>query len=112
MGIDYLDSFESYDGFVHQKSLRPSGQPILKPKPEAKAVYKTTHEIDSADMELLSAQTFETMLRNTVRASDEFSDDDIEWCRDNCTDLWSHVDSDLIRFFSKEDMTLFMVARS
>lgn len=118
MGDDYLDSYgDSYSdrdryGYNGIRNIRPSAQPILKPKPEVKAVYKISHEIDSSEVELLPAQSFETMMRNSVRASDEFTDEDINWCRDNCTDIWSYNDVDLIRFLSKEDMTLFMVARS
>lgn len=115
MGNDYLDSYEDYiysRGRASTPAHRPSGQSILKTKPKVKAVYKTTHEIDASEMEFLPAPTFETMMRNTVRANDEFSDEDLEWCRDNCTDLWTHNDVNLIRFLNKEDLTLFMVARS
>lgn len=70
------------------------------------------YRIGAEEMGRLTAVTYEAMLRNRVRAKDNraLGKDDIKWCEVNCTDLWL-ADDTMIQFASKDDLTMFLVAR-
>lgn len=97
---------------IVKSATTTSSAPIKPPEPVQRKIT-TSFEIEESDFRVLPAGPKMTMLRNAVKADSEFTTADIEWCHNNCTDLWMISDDyKTIRFLSSDDKTMFILAKA
>lgn len=86
----------------------------IEEEPDVPHTVSVSTEIDDVEINYLTAETRENMYRNSVViTTGSMGEEELSWCRDNCTDLWMNCcyagkTRPSFRFASKEDMIRFM----